>query len=85
MAFNKSVQLDIKDTDKYGRSIAIVTVPGNPEPVNLSQIRRGMAWAYRRYAPPQTWVVAEEQARSNKVGLWTMPDPVEPEQWRHNR
>ena len=56
--------------------------------VNLSLVRMGMCWWYRKYAREQSDVdqvlyeAAEASAREGRVGLWRDPEPVPPWEWR---
>lgn len=72
--------------DRYGRVVGKV-VDGTGD-VNLSLVRAGMCWWYRKYADEQSAVdqalyeAAETAARAGSVGLWSDPDPVPPWEWR---
>lgn len=86
MVFGKDVTLNIKDTDRYGRTVADVLVNGKS--ANLTQVTNGYAWAYRSYlrgAEAQTYINAENQARNAKRGLWSMPNPINPADFRKQR
>ena len=50
--------------------------------VNLHMVRRGLAWVEPRFAKDANYFHAEDQARAQRLGLWSMPRPVEPRQWR---
>jgi len=81
LCFGKTATLNDKGKDKYGRTLARVTCDGID--ANTEQVRRGMAWAYTRYAPkdlPLYGVQAE--AQREKRGLWADPEPVAPWEWR---
>jgi endonuclease YncB( thermonuclease family) len=52
--------------DKYGRVLGVCSV-GQLE-LNAEMVRRGMAWAFVKYS--QSYVVPEQVARANKVGIW---------------
>lgn len=73
-AFGKAATITGDKTDRYGRTIAKLTVGGID--CNLKQIERGMAWHYKKYEleqPPgerKTYAAAEAAARDAKVGLW---------------
>lgn len=67
--------------DRYGRMVAHVECRG--QDANTEQVRRGMAWVYRQYAPASSPLFAlESEARTARVGLWTDQDPVAPWEWR---
>jgi len=54
------------DTDKYGRTVAMLRM--GPYDVGLTMVKMGMAIADR--AAPDTYKEAEAWARAKKVGLW---------------
>jgi endonuclease YncB( thermonuclease family) len=72
--------------DRYGRQVCKVTVSGVD--VGLEQIRRGMAWHFKRYAYQQTlsdgaaYSTAESTAKSSGSGLWRDRAPMPPWEWR---
>jgi len=72
-----------KRHDRYGRLIG--TVYANGTDVNHEMVRQGAAWAYRQYLRDQTLLRAEQSARSNKAGLWSMPakQTIPPWEFRH--
>lgn len=83
------VKIVYKKRDNYGRIVGKVIACGKD--VNLEQLKRGMAWAYRNYfrdvAPvdKQYYLAAEENARKNRIGLWSQENPQEPWKWRSER
>lgn len=81
---NKTVGIDVKDTDSYGRTVGVVYVDGRS--VNVHMVRNGHAWWYKRYAGlNQTLREAEEHARAYELGLWKNQNPIAPWQWRRQR
>lgn len=85
--FGQTVTVEWTKRDKYGRVIGRVVVDGKD--VCLDQVRSGLAWHYKLYANEQTatqrtaYAAAEEQARHEKAGLWSQPNPVPPWEFRH--
>lgn len=80
----KSIILDIKGTDRYGRTVAIVMK--DSVDIGLVLIKEGYAWAYRKYLDPvrlQKYVEAENYARSKKLGLWKNAGAVAPWDYRN--
>ncbi|MBQ8829729.1 MAG: thermonuclease family protein [Burkholderiaceae bacterium] len=72
--------------DGFGRIVGKVLA--DDKDLNLEQIRRGMAWAFKRYfrdvAPSdrQKYIEAEEMARKEGKGLWSQNNPMPPWEWR---
>jgi len=56
--------------------------------VNIEQVKAGLAWHFKKYEDEQspedrrTYAAAEVQARADKLGLWTDPNPTQPGDWR---
>ncbi len=73
--------------DRYGRIVGFVIVDGHD--VNLVQVKAGMAWFYRYYqrelSPEDRRRNAkpEDQARTDRLGLWRENNPMPP--WEHRR
>jgi endonuclease YncB( thermonuclease family) len=79
----KEVQIEPFSQDRYDRMIGIV-YRGDLN-VNLELVRRGHAWAYRRYMRKEDseLCIAEAAARTAKKGLWASPEQtVAPWEWR---
>lgn len=87
LAHGRDAVAECPKTDKYGRAVCRVVVDGVD--VGLEQVRRGLAWHYVRYAREQSpearvaYARAEQQARSERSGLWAGPDPTPP--WDYRR
>lgn len=81
LVYGKTVKAICPDRDRYERLICRIDLDGKD--INLEQIRRGMAWAYRQYSPPMAYLKSEEQARGNGTGLWADRSPIPPWEWRH--
>lgn len=77
----KSVGVDVKTTDKYGRVVGTVFVNGRN--VNLEMVKLGYAWWYEYYAPLNGDLrEAQEHARAYENGLWADSKPTAPWDWR---
>lgn len=80
--FQKDVELAVKGTDKYGRTLARIHFGGKD--IDVESVRAGMSWWYRQYAGGDSELkLAEKEARAAKRGLWSDPKPTPPWQWRH--
>lgn len=79
----QAVEVDVQDTDKFGRSVAVVKIGGVN--VNEALVSEGHAWLYAWYCTASEcaqWAEDEETARAAGLGLWADPAPVEPWRWR---
>lgn len=61
----RTVLCERKDTDRYGRTVAICRADG--EDMGALMVRDGYAWAFVRYS--SDYVSQEALARSERVGL----------------
>jgi len=84
LVFGKEVQAQCPQTDRYGRKICVLLLPGGVN-VNLEQVRRGMAWHYERYSHDAAYAQAQARARQQGAGLWSERSPTPPWEWRRQR
>ena len=82
--FGKTVTVIVKERDQYGRSVGTVLFE-NALNLNHELVRAGLAWWYRHFAKDdQILPVLEQQARDAKRGLWSMPNPQAPWEFRRS-
>lgn len=84
MIAGQTVTVDVRDTDRYGRYIGVVSTPSVPD-VNLQMLIAGMAWHYRHYDNTPAYVKAEHDARASRTGLWRDKKPINPYDWRKKK
>jgi endonuclease YncB( thermonuclease family) len=77
------VRLHVETVDDYGRLVADVYL--GERDINRELVREGHAWAYRRYLRDRSLLDDEATARQGGLGLWGLPDPVAPWDWRQAR
>ncbi|NLJ26386.1 MAG: nuclease [Deltaproteobacteria bacterium] len=83
--FGKTVDIEPVDTDRYGRTVGIVKSDG--QAINRTLIDSGMAWVYDQYCTRSEcteWRRLQEKAHAGKVGLWSIPNPTPPWEFRHS-
>jgi endonuclease YncB( thermonuclease family) len=84
----KTVTLECENERSYGRLICKILIE-NSEDVCLEQVKDGMAWHYKQYEDEQSpadrrvYAAAECTAMKTKIGLWSDPQPVQPQDFRH--
>ena len=89
MVYGKQVSVDYNKQDRYGRTVGKVIVDGVD--ANLEQVKRGLAWFYKKYQNEQPledrldYLHAQEAAEQSKVGLWTEPNPTPPWDFRKSK
>jgi endonuclease YncB( thermonuclease family) len=81
LAFGKTVTINAVTTDRYGRTVARVIAGGKD--VSLELVKAGLAWHYKKYSSDPVLAQAEQEARAAKKGLWSMPNPTPPWDYRH--
>ncbi len=80
----KILHVEIIDQDRSGNRIVNLYAGGNPVSLNEQLVRQGLAWHFYRFAPEADHLAAaQEAARSEGVGVWSLEDPVEP--WVYRR
>ena len=78
------VKVHATGKDRYQRTIAKLYVEQN-KCVNLIMVRNGFAWHYKRYSKDAALAQAELKARNEKIGIWSMPNPQAPWEYRSNK
>ena len=82
----QTVCVDWHKRNRYKRLVGVIRYEGRD--VNLELVKAGYAWHYKKYQREQTpadrviYADAEVQARSDVVGLWQEPNPINPSDWR---
>ncbi len=67
--------------DQYKRTLGTLFTDG--QDINLLAVKDGYAWHYKRHLDDRRYAAAQEYARKNRLGLWKMPNPIAPWNWRH--
>jgi micrococcal nuclease len=82
LVFGKDIDLLPHAIDRYGRTVAQVSVDGKD--VGGEMLRQGLAWVYERYiteASPEiqdTYRKSQEEAKADQQGLWSDPNSIPP-------
>ena len=82
----RKINIDAVDTDRYGRTVAIVYADGAT--VNEAMVANGLAWVFPKYCRKSfcsAWHAAENRAKTDQRGLWQDPAPLPPWEWRRAR
>ena len=67
----KTIGVNISKLDIYGRSLAVLQIEGQADPVNLQMVEYGYACVYRKAKYPKEYLEAENSAKTRRVGLWS--------------
>lgn len=81
LCFGQYVTIISDKYDRFGRLIAVI-VNGADQVVNQEMVRQGMAWHFKRYSNDSVYARLEQEARSQKIGLWKDSNPIAPWKWR---
>ena len=81
IAAHKSVTVESKTKDRYGRIIGEIFLP-NGDSLNQMLLRKGYAWHYKKYSKDKSLAELETQAHRKKIGLWQDNNPIPPWNWR---
>jgi len=79
----KQVRLDIIDIDRYKRMVGMIWL-GNRN-INLEMVNEGYAEAYVEYLKEPyrlQFITAEQEAKSVKRGVWSLPEYERPKDFR---
>lgn len=88
MALNKRGRLQFVETDRYGRTVGMITLDDNALNLNYWMVSTGNAHYYEKYSkwmdPNQRGLfgAAYKQAESGKVGMWKGGKIQLPEEFR---
>ena len=83
--FSKDVQIVSNGkTDRWGRLIATVLLE-NGENLNKLLVLNGLAMHYKKYSNDGSYDILENQARRNKVGIWSDPNTITPWDYRKRK
>lgn len=89
LVFGQQVSVEWHKLDRDKRIVGKVLV--NDQDANLEQVRRGLAWHYKKYEREQepldraTYSQAEIEARMGNRGLWSDLSPIPPWDWRKSK
>ena len=84
LVFGKTVAVQVRGTDQYGRILGEVILPDGRS-LNRELVRNGYAWWYRRYSDDPVLQRLEEEARRERRGLWRDKNPIPPWEFRRER
>ena len=78
-----NVKVKEMDIDRYGRTVGMVYV--GPINVNESLLANGFAWHSKAFDGNPAWAALEEDARAQRLGLWSQPNALAPWDWRKRK
>lgn len=80
----KNVTVLSSGRDRYGRTLGTLFL--NEKNINKLMVQNGDAWVYTKYVTDYEYFRLQDQAKNNKIGLWSMDESqiISPWKWRHN-
>lgn len=78
LILNKSLNINEKGKDKYGRTLAVLH--NGDQDINAQMVIDGYAWAYDKFS--KDYVAFQQKAQALKKGLWIDKDVVRPSDFR---
>lgn len=85
ICYNMEATIVVTDYDsRYKRYVG--TASCNSTDVSSYMVANGMAWTYEKYAKNQHGLIKlQRYAQAEKIGLWSMPNPIAPWEFRKTR
>lgn len=85
LVYGQIISARVTDVDRYGRTVAVLSRGGTN--INAEMVKRGGAWAYRRYLSDQRYLMWQDEARRARRGLWSLQSDqiMAPWDWRAAR
>jgi len=81
--FGETVRVEVTDIDRYGREVGRIYL--GDRFINLEQVHDGYAWRYTTYDRHHEFDAAEAEARAHRRGLWAVPHPTPPWEFRREQ
>ncbi len=82
LVHGKQVLVVEQGHDRYKRTIGRV-YQGDMD-VSAEQVRNGMAWVYRKYSKDASLLQLEDEAKAQRIGVWSDDEPTPPWVWRRH-
>ncbi|GAV62455.1 SNase domain-containing protein [Cephalotus follicularis] len=79
----KCLRILVYGEDQYGRCVGDVHCNGMF--IQELLLKKGCAWHYQAYDQRPEFAIWEKEARAKRVGLWALPNPEKPWEWRKER
>lgn len=84
LCFNKTVTVELLRKDRYQRWIGDV-YSTDGQYINGRMISDGYAWHYTEYSKSAPLEAAQATAKRQKIGLWSLNDPIAPWDFRSEK
>ena len=87
LILNRNITIQYSKIDAYKRYVAktLVDTPCGTIWAEKALLDAGCAWHFTRYSKSKELQKVEDTARERRVGLWQIPDPQPPWEYRKSR
>jgi endonuclease YncB( thermonuclease family) len=87
MCFGSYVKLIINEKNKFDRNKRLIAeiILSDGRNLNKELVRNGLAWHFKKYSKSEEYSELENEARNNKIGIWSEPNPIAPWEWRKSK
>ncbi len=84
MCFGTNVSLIYNKKNKYDRNKRLIAeiILEDGRNLNKELVKNGLAWHFKKYSDSEEYAALENEARKNKIGVWTEKNPIAPWAWR---
>ncbi|MFV0182696.1 thermonuclease family protein [Empedobacter falsenii] len=84
MCFGTYITLKINPKNKQDRNKRLIAeiILEDGRNLNKELVKNGLAWHFKKYSDSEEYAQLETEARNNKIGLWSEPNPIAPWDWR---
>lgn len=81
LVYNTIVSIEVTTTDRYGRRIGMI-FDQDQRWINAVMVRSGHAWVYNRYVQNEILYAYQDQARLERLGIWSLLEVQALEPWK---
>lgn len=88
LALAHPVEVEVIETDVFGRSVAIVRRVGKESSINAAIVANGYAWVnpqWCRVDVCDSWIDLQRQARKYRLGIWSGFDLIPPWEYKEQQ
>lgn len=87
MCFGSYITLIVNEKNKFDRNKRLIAeiILADGRNLNKELVRNGLAWHFKKYSDNDEYAQLENEARNNKIGIWSEPNPIAPWEWRKSK
>ena len=83
LVYNKVVKVENRGIDRYKKVLGVVWIDN----ANLNELllKNGLAWHYHYFYKSKRYAELEQQARKNRINIWSLKNPIAPWEFRKQK